>query len=426
MSARLRLPLLAPLLLLAGCAPVCENVDSSEGPTEHRRHCGACGLACARPGVADEHQRCIPPDERAAGELCGLTADWQCAPGYHDLDDRPGCECHGPSPDDCQPCGDELPHTGVDEDCDLRVDEAIPNDERHPSPPNGPAGALPDDAALRRARRWARNATPGSPRRGSALLQGLVRCGRCEYRMLVHHPGQNSSRYCCVQDHCHYGAPRCQSFSAGCLDEHVRDLALAALTPAALELSLRAIDDIEHQREQAGGLWQKRLERCRYEAEHTARQYHAVDPENRLVARSLESAGEEALRAYSRTKEDHRRHLEQQPSALTSKERETISRLAADAPALWHAETTTNAERKALVRYTHGSLGITQAVSLVERAQQAAGEQPPPRCPPSLVVEDLGDGIRAEPLAAQFDDPGPPFLVARQLRHLAHWPDDAV
>lgn len=193
---------------------------------------------------------------------------------------------------------------------------------------------------------------PGTPRKGAALLQGLVRCGRCGLRMLVDHTSgrRGQPRYHCVQARLHYGTPLCQSLSVGCLDELVRDLALAALTPAALELSLRAIDDVELQRAQADALWQKRLERCRYEVELAAKQYHAVDPENRLVARSLETSWEEALRAYSRTKEEHRRHLERQPGALTADERQCIARLAADAPALWHAETTTQVERKAILR----------------------------------------------------------------------------
>lgn len=80
-----------------------------------------------------------------------------------------------------------------------------------------------------------------------------------------------------------------------------------------------------------------------------------------IVSLGLESTWEESLRTYSRIKEDHRRHLEQQPTVLTAEERRAISRLAGDAPALWHAETTTNADRKAILR-----LLVDEVVATVE------------------------------------------------------------
>lgn len=81
-----------------------------------------------------------------------------------------------------------------------------------------------------------------------------------------------------------------------------------------------------------------------------ARQYQAVEPEHRLVARTLERQWEDALAAESTLKAEHERFLAEQPACLSAEQREAIRRLAADIPALWHAPATTAAERQAIVR----------------------------------------------------------------------------
>src|SRR5262249_28792481 len=107
---------------------------------------------------------------------------------------------------------------------------------------------------------------------------------------------------------------------------------------------------IERGRAKTDALWRKRLERARFEVDRAERQFHAVEPENRLVARSLERAWEEKLQAERALQEEHRRREEQQPRFLTADERETIRSLAADLPTLWKASTTTPGDRKAVLR----------------------------------------------------------------------------
>src|SRR6185437_9556545 len=92
---------------------------------------------------------------------------------------------------------------------------------------------------------------------------------------------------------------------------------LAALTPAALELSLTAADDLEQERQQLHRHWQQQVERARYEAERARRQYDAAEPENRLVARELERRWEEALREEQRLVEDYARSERERPGPLT-------------------------------------------------------------------------------------------------------------
>ena len=141
---------------------------------------------------------------------------------------------------------------------------------------------------------------------------------------------------------------------------------LAALEPAALELSLAAAEQVEQERAALVQLWQQRRERAAYEAERAARQYQAVEPENRLVARTLERAWEEKLAAQQQLEEDYHRFVREQPRVLTEPEREAIRQLAADIPALWAAPTTTPADRKEIVR---------QVVERVEVDAQGKSEQ---------------------------------------------------
>jgi hypothetical protein len=193
--------------------------------------------------------------------------------------------------------------------------------------------------------------TRGAARRGRALLTGLVVCGRCGARMMTRYAGKASRpRYFCDAARVNYGAPRCQGLSARALDDEVVGLALLALTPAALEVSLRVAADLQEQFELAEGQWRQRLERARFEAERARRQYDAVEPENRMVARTLEAAWEQKLAALRELSDRHERFLRSQPRVPNGDELEQIRRLATDLPALWAAPSTTDADRKEILR----------------------------------------------------------------------------
>ena len=94
--------------------------------------------------------------------------------------------------------------------------------------------------------------------------------------------------------------------------------------------------------------WQLRVERARYEVEQAQRQYQLGEPENRLVARSLEQQWEEKLRALDAVADAYRRWRTQQQKTITNSNREEILRLGEDLPHVWHAPTTTNADHKGL------------------------------------------------------------------------------
>jgi len=191
----------------------------------------------------------------------------------------------------------------------------------------------------------------GAVRQGSSLLSGLIICGRCGLRMAPHYNNNGQGlRYRCNRMAIDYGEPRCQSLSGKPLDQCLTALIFKALQPAALEISLAVADDLESERLRQRTHWQQRLERAQIETTRARRQYNAVEPENRLVARTLERQWETALAAETQLNNEYDEFLAHQPTVLTTEEREAIQHLAQDIPALWHAETTTAADRQLIVR----------------------------------------------------------------------------
>jgi len=193
------------------------------------------------------------------------------------------------------------------------------------------------------------NWNQGAPRKGQALLQGIVICGRCGRRMRVRTGGRRPA-YACYQANRDYGAPRCQHFTAQHIDEPVVELFLEAIQPARLEVALAAMEQIEAQRRALNEQWQNRLERARYETDLARRRYERVDPDNRLVAGELEQRWEEKLRQWKRMEQEWLQAQQKELAPLSDADRQLIRQLADDLPALWHAETTTHVERKRLLR----------------------------------------------------------------------------
>ena len=189
--------------------------------------------------------------------------------------------------------------------------------------------------------------TRGAPRSGAALLQGLVVCGRCGRPMHTRYEKQPA--YACHQANQQYGDPYCQHFTAPHVDTAVVGVFLQAVQPAQLEAALAAVEQVEAQRQRLATQWQQRLERARYEADLARRRYEQVDPDNRLVAAELERRWEEKLHTAHSLEQDWQQAQAQALAPLTETERAAIRHLAEDLPALWHAPTTTHAERKRLL-----------------------------------------------------------------------------
>lgn len=193
---------------------------------------------------------------------------------------------------------------------------------------------------------------PGAPRKGSALLQGIVSCGRCARRMCLRYSGPNGDYpvYVCVADSSSEGRPRCQEVRALAVDAEVERLILTALTPDRIALAVAALGEIEQETRAMERQWSLKRERARYDAERARRQYDTVEPENRLVARSLERAWEERLRRADQIEQEYNAWRREQAVSISESDRQEILALGEDLPRLWHAASTRSADRKYIVR----------------------------------------------------------------------------
>jgi DNA invertase Pin-like site-specific DNA recombinase len=216
----------------------------------------------------------------------------------------------------------------------------------------------------------------GAVREGNALLQGIVLCGRCGRRMSVrYYKDGTTPLYECNQLHTHHAGPTCQFLRGDGVDVAVTNLFLQAIAPAELEVALATLEDIEARARQADRQWQLRLERVRYEADLARRRFVAVDPENRLVARTLEKEWNGKLAEVERLEREHATLSPLAVRQVSSEERQRILALAADVPALWYADTTTAAQRKQLLRLLIKDVTLTKqdkAIAVAVRWQTEA------------------------------------------------------
>lgn len=198
----------------------------------------------------------------------------------------------------------------------------------------------------------------GAPREGLALLTGLVVCGRCGRRMAVSY-GHAYHSYQCRRAQVDYAETQCQSCPVGVLDPIVATAFLEAVAPVGLEATLAALEVLEREREATDRHWQLRLERARYEVTLAQRQYDAVDPDHRLVARELERRWNAALSALEHLDSEYALMRRTDLRPLSAAEVNEVRRLAADLPGLWQAETTTPVDRKRLLRLAVAAVTVT-------------------------------------------------------------------
>jgi hypothetical protein len=196
------------------------------------------------------------------------------------------------------------------------------------------------------------HAAGGAARAGAALLQGLAVCGHCGRRLHTHYRGRHGAPgyHCAGKNVVNGRGLYCLSVGGVQIDAAVTGAFLEALAPAAVQAMVRAAEQLESDRDAALGHWQLALERARYVAQCAERRYRAVDPENRLVARGLEAEWERSLGALAAAEAELARRSAQQPRTLSPRERQRLEALGRDLEQVWNAPTTTDQDRKGLLR----------------------------------------------------------------------------
>lgn len=190
----------------------------------------------------------------------------------------------------------------------------------------------------------------GAIREGSALLQGLATCGQCGRRLKVYYQGRNSSPgyYCAANKVMAGRAKYCMRVGGVKIDEAVAETFLKAITPAAIEAALVAEKNIEVEHDAALEQWRLQVERLHYEADRAERRFRAVEPENRLVARTLETQWEVCLAKLQNATNDFERRKRKRPGLLTPEQSAHIHSLSGDIKRIWQAPTTTPRDKKEL------------------------------------------------------------------------------
>jgi len=191
------------------------------------------------------------------------------------------------------------------------------------------------------------------PREGSALLQGLVLCGRCGDRMTVRYLSRKGDLvpvYVCQRDGIEHAERVCQYILGANIDAAIGRLLLDTLTPMALEVALAVQQELQTRYEEVDRAHRQQVERARFEAELAKRRYMRVDPDNRLVADSLEAEWNEKLRIVNQAQEEYERKRQATQMELNEQQKTEIAALANDFPRLWNSPLTPQRERKRMVR----------------------------------------------------------------------------
>lgn len=191
---------------------------------------------------------------------------------------------------------------------------------------------------------------PGAPRKGQALLQGIAICGRCGRRMGLHYSGPKGTYpvYLCIGDQSIDGSPRCLQVRALSVDAQIEHILLEALSADQIAVAVEAVGELESQGKLLDQQWKLKCERARYDVERARRQYDEVEPENRLVARSLERAWEQKLRQQEAVDQEYQAWQREQAGPLSNGERAEVLNLAKDFSRVWQIANAI--ERKRIVR----------------------------------------------------------------------------
>ena len=227
--------------------------------------------------------------------------------------------------------------------------------------PDHHRGYIPWEAYLANEAKLAANRTNAGarpPREGSALCQGIVSCGGCGRAIQVRYQDRYPRYECSHSRANHVATPLCGSVRADVIDEAVAAALLAAVEPAQVALALAAAGEVTIRRQRSVRAAELAVERARYDADRAERAFLACEPENRLVARTLEARWEPRLTGLADAEAALAAQRSAQPELPSPGQ---LAATIADLPALWSAPTTSDKDRKRLLRTLLADVTITPA-----------------------------------------------------------------
>jgi DNA invertase Pin-like site-specific DNA recombinase len=193
----------------------------------------------------------------------------------------------------------------------------------------------------------------GPAREGPALLQGRVLCGICGERMSIRYSmayQQVVPTYVCQEASIRRAEKVCQSVPGRAVDQAISNLLLDLMQPMTLQVAIAVQQEVEARVTETDTLRRKHVERAQYEAELARRRFMKVDPDNRLVADTLEAEWNSKLRSLAEAQEQYERQTQKQRMLIDSKTKEQLLSLAADFPRVWNDPSVEPRERKRILR----------------------------------------------------------------------------
>ncbi len=224
------------------------------------------------------------------------------------------------------------------------------------------------DILAQNARIYGADKPKGTPREGPALLQGIILCGKCGRRMHVHYRTRSQKlegEYRCEQYTRNQCLAPCQMVNGRVIDTAVSELLLQSFTPLAVDLAFQIQDELRQRYEALDNIRKQHLMRLEYEANKAKRRYMLVDPDNRLVADTLEAEWNNKLRAVKDAHEEYEKQSETDKSVLGEKEKKEIITLATDLPLLWNNPKTSHQDKKRIARYIIDDVTVTKETSRI-------------------------------------------------------------
>ncbi len=195
--------------------------------------------------------------------------------------------------------------------------------------------------------------TLGPPREGNALLQGIIICGLCGNRMTIRYYSEKNQiypYYICQKDGIQHGKSLCQSIIGKHVDKAIEKIIIDLLSPASIEISIAVQKELEKRWEESDKLWQQQLERTKYEAELARRRYMKVDPDNRMVANSLESEWNIKLKELDQMQINYNNYYKEKLLKITKLQQKKLMELSQNFSSIWHAQNSSMQEKKRMLR----------------------------------------------------------------------------
>jgi len=191
------------------------------------------------------------------------------------------------------------------------------------------------------------------PREGSALIQGIVICGKCGNKMTIrYHSKENCMfpQYICQKRSVEHGEKVCQSINGKGVDEKISSILLDTVTPFAMEVSISVQEELIKRQKEVEQMYLQNIERAKYEAEMSKRRYMNVDPDNRLVASSLEADWNAAIKRLREAEDAYQKECRREKENIDLKTRNEVVKIANDFPYIWNDPNVADREKKRIVR----------------------------------------------------------------------------